>query len=456
MKTNNHFSTLAKKGIVLGALLVVTVATAGIAFLTGAIDPWRLVGAVATSNPSTTAAWQKYMSYSRDAVPSWARMVRRHSKTTSELSVLLQQSDVMYQVNGGLRSGEDQITVNAFMQGMESDPNAWKSSVQADAEATAKLNRAVFWQIGNEISSIAYSQTMRPWAINPPLTASRNDTSYIPALVEYFLAPGAEAIIAAEKKTGHEIPMVLGSVIVAGAPKTGPWLSTLLNTKIVGTYAPSLTGKYVYEVYDYIDHHYTLNTDAWGEGMSVMDSWIGKGSIRGAFDSEEIGNKAMDGGLGAERVLTAFARFMNFAAQEKLTPLQSRLNIWSEGQEEAGNAMQAVHDFMGVGSLTVVSPILADASVPVEVLGFGRGGKRMVVISAPETLSATVTSMRMASGGWKWNGTSTTGTATIFTPFGQSTQSVTGTRTKTDSVYTVPLNITLPPNGVILLLLNGS
>ena len=310
---------------------------------------------------------------------------------------------------GGLVSGRSQDGVNAFMDLIEFDDGArFKEIVMRQTRAVAKIsnaNEAIVWQVGNEINSRHFSETMRTWAGEPLCSAGNtssgvqgctNDTFYIGLYAEYFLAPTVEAIDAVSLDLyGEEarIRISLGTLANARNDAAHEWLEELLNYRIDGKFAPMLAGRRVYELVDIVATHYIVSsngTDKWRDDLSALrDQWIGAGRIKAQWSTEEVGIRAANGGRGGFVGLRTFSRYMNWWLENDYSSEQGRVNYygWRQGPTETriNDALQVIYDRIGDIPLAIAEVNTNDSGL--ETYGFITPNDDMVIVVLPDTTS---------------------------------------------------------------------
>jgi hypothetical protein len=319
--------------------------------------------------------WTKYCGwhYANGTPPNWAGWAREYAKDKFGLfisdtityqidTVALQNSynilatmdtsiDLL-QLAGGLASARDTTKVIHFMDMIEADNGVkWKNIVYDQSKKLTQLSDAenrIFWQIGNEITSPAYSSTIRYWQGQPYFNGYNFDDFIIPYYVENYLAPTVEAIDAASLdvygQTGR-IKICLGSLTNAHNPMAQIFLDSLLNYQIVGTNAPSLTGLKVSDLIHLITIHYamgTANTTDWLSNITAYKNWTGTGRIQGVWSTEEVGINQATAGNGAFVGSIVTTRYLEWAINNQYTSKEARTNYFGWN---TGNPITTVNTF---------------------------------------------------------------------------------------------------------------
>lgn len=280
------------------------------------------------------------------------------------------QYDVTLQT-GGLGSARDTQRVNLYLSRIEADSGAtWRELCKKEAIKLASLpdgKNRIFWQVGNEISSPAYSEQLNLWVGNPvPCgTGCGYDQFVIPIYAEYYLAPSVQGFNEASMQlfgSPDSINIMLGSLTNAGGNGASLWLDSLLNYTIIGTYAPALAGKKVYELVDIISIHYMMGTQSTSLWKSKIDNyrndWFGVGRIKGIWSTEEVGIGAATGGRGAAVGAAVTARYLEWALINNYTPYQCRTNYYANGSGPANTTVndlnQEIYNFLGPAYISLV------------------------------------------------------------------------------------------------------
>jgi len=328
------------------------------------------------AQPATSVDnWTKYCGwhYSSGVAPSWAGWVREYAKDKFGLfisdpityqidTVALQNSynllasvdtsiDLL-QLEGGLASARDTTKVINFMNMIEADNGVkWKNIVFTQSKKLTQLPDAenrVFWQIGNEITSPSYSQTIRYWQGQPYSNGLNYDSFIIPYYVENYLAPTVEAIDAASIDVYGQkgrIKICLGSLTNAHNPAALTFLNSLLNYQIVGTNALSLSGMKVYDLIHLITIHYamgTANTTDWFSNITAYKNWTGTGRIQGVWSTEEVGINQATANNGAFAGSIVTTRYLEWAINNQYTSKEVRANYFGWN---SGNPIATVNTF---------------------------------------------------------------------------------------------------------------
>ncbi len=296
---------------------------------------------------------------------------------------------------GGLGSGRRADLVDNYMRMIRYDKGErWRRLVfeQTTAVAARFPQRQVYWQIGNEINSWHYVETMSSWVGSEEIVTrdpiddirlmqkkdrgdrtqrrqenkqfkhqlkklKRNNDDVISLYAEYFLAPTAQAIINARKQNPayeNRIKIVLGTLANAHNERAISWLESLLNYRIRGDYSAQLAGRKVSEFVDVIALHYMVSSPGpeWRTALrDLYGRWLGKGSIRGIWSTEEIGRKRALAGAGGSTAISVLSRYTDLWHELGITPCQGRVNFWGwnlgDSGTQAGDAMQTLMGLVG-------------------------------------------------------------------------------------------------------------
>jgi hypothetical protein len=338
--------------------------------------------------------WTKYTGwhYNSGKVPNWGGWVREYAQngfglfitdTTSStinqsllensfqnLNTLNTDIDIL-QLVGGLGSARDTTQVINWMNFIEQDNGQkWKDIVYEQSlklTSITEANNRIYWQIGNEISSPAYSKTIRYWQGQPFGDGIPYDDFVIPYYVENFLAPTIEAIdLASTDAYGEagQINICLGSLTNASSNNAQIFLNQLLNYEIVGNNSSSLAGKKVSDLIHIISIHYTAGTAATTEWETILDhykSYTNTGRIKGVWSTEEVGIKTAFGGAGGLIGSLATFRYLEWAIKNGYTSGEVRTNYygWNTGNTitTTNTFNQFLYDYIGNDKLANISKL---------------------------------------------------------------------------------------------------
>lgn len=403
--------------------------------------------------------WTKYLSTSRADTPVWAKTLR-NTFSAQQLGAQLAQGDVIGTIGGpndfDPTLGKAEAALGAYiLQLQQGGLASYQAKVYAaalDAIAFEKSSgNTVYWLLGNEINSKAHSASWDAYA-DGEQTGRANDLTYIPAFAEYFLGPLVETLLRVEADTGADIHMMMGSIANGSGTAQRAWATALLEYKFVGTYAPSLAGKRVADLMEYLAIHYSITDDNWEDTLDFYSAWKGKSAVRGIMDTEEIGNQAMDRGAAQYQALLGFSRTLHWVAKNDRSALDFRMNYWSEGQDYANEAMTLLHGFLGDTTLAEMTAPTVTSTGTTETYAFKVDGKRVLFVFTGMQDSVTLTNVQFAA---QSNTATAAGSMYVFDA------STTGTGPTTSAVlpvnsgvsYGVGVNVTIPKEGVAMFLL---
>ena len=148
------------------------------------------------------------------------------------------------------------------------------------------------------------------------------------AYAENYFAPAVEAVRKASADVfGDErrIPVMLGSCARAGLDANRDWYRSVLEHPISGELAPSLKGKRVIELTDYLTVNYPFSDAPSTKGLQSLWNDYGK-RVKGLWITEEFGSL----GRGPTQITNRAALFLEWVAANELTAQQARL-IWNLG-----------------------------------------------------------------------------------------------------------------------------
>ena len=445
----------------------------------------------------TLLPWTQYTGSHYNSVPAWGGWVREYVRNRTGVSLLDANNqpdslgldslknimlglDTNYdalQLVGGMGSARDQERLNDYMELIDADSaSTYKKIVRMQAALLTQIpdgEQRVYWQIGNEISSPAYSRTLRIWSGQDSAQVGNGqwlDPFVIPLYAERYLAPSVEGIEAASQEVfgeqGH-IRIALGSLTNAANPNAKIWLDSLLNYTITGTFAPSLAGKKVYELIDIVTVHYAMGvatSDEWRPMMSdFWSGWVGMGRIKGIWSTEEVGINAANGGNGASAGCLTTARYLDWAISNNLDARQARTNYFAWNTGPAGTRVNDVNttlfDFLGQTRLSQVdSSAFSTDFTNLETFAFLTESKEKAVVmtfvkSETPTSTGLVSQIEVDNSVW---GNVVSASVHYFSPAGHEVFSPLQSMPGNSTLLTLPNPLTLDRGRVALWLLELS
>jgi hypothetical protein len=341
--------------------------------------------------------------------------------------------------------------------------NSWVNTIHDLVGAIAQVDPEgghVTIQLGNEITKLSTSAEVRDWAAANgtmlPGDPQVRDPEVIPYYVEYYFAPSAEAIMQASLDyygDAERLPIVLGSIGNSWNRESIAWLGELLSYQIEGQYAPSLAGVQVSDLVDIITLHYAGNVDK--SLQIIWDLWVGQGSVKAIWTTEEGGRKAGLAGFGATKGLVSLARHLDWYCSTGRTPDQTRVNFfaWWESNgiptTTTETALDAFLAFFGaeplkridVSTTQVVGTNLPESDT-FETYGFRSqtvSGLQAVISKISEGSGAVVEEIVIPKAGWTG---AVSGQVTAFSTSG--TQSQMAIVIEEGDLYRVILNNPMP------------
>lgn len=364
---------------------------------------------------------------------------KRFDELLSDLEHRLSRQDVVLGV-GGLGSGRRSEEVDAFMDMVKKDnANRWKDELHRRVVRVARLKHAserVYWQFGNEINGPRFLRNMVEWEGGTAQQRGIAMSRFIPLYVEYFLAPGVEAIQKSSRDAyGKEgqIRIMLGSLANARHPRSISWYRQLLDYEIKGTYAPTLRGRRVFQIVDTLSIHYLLTApdDYWAEELDKLSrSYMGRGAVRRIWSTEEIGIRRAREGHGAATALQVWARSLWWWEKYLWKPEHGRVFFWGwnigDKGSRAEDSLSTIFSFTGDRALNYVGTVKGDAAVEyAESYVFRTKGKlaKKVAVVLPKGREATISLKRLSLPAVKSRGRMNI-SAHIFSPAGTKTLEV--------------------------------
>jgi hypothetical protein len=293
-----------------------------------------------------------------------ARMTTADSGDLQELSRQIARGPVVLNA-GGLGSGRDESLVTNFMNDVRRDNAAsWKRELAQRVRRVAAVPGAsdrIYWQFGNEINGPRMLRNLAQWGGIKNMSGAEAMRQVIPLYVEYFLAPGVEATRAASREVYGDpgrIHIMLGSLANARNPSSIRWFEQLLDYTIKGDHAKSLAGRKVSEIVDTLSIHYLVSAqdDGWSEIMdSLANKWLGRGSVRGIWSTEELGVRRAQAGLGASTALRVSSRYLDWWQRHGWSADQGHCYFWGAEMGAAGtranDALNTLYAFTGSSPL---------------------------------------------------------------------------------------------------------
>jgi hypothetical protein len=285
----------------------------------------------------------------------------------------------------------------------------------------------VQFQFGNEITnndSNGYYGSTCLWATRQdPVPTPNCDlaTQFTPVYVEYFLAPGIAALEERSQALfgrGDALQGMLGSLV--NLANREEFLSTLLNYRVVGTYAPAYAGKQVSELVDSVSIHYTAVTPDWKTSLDTFAAtwWPGgvpATRVRALWATEEGGARSAEQGYGMATAMRVLARYLSWWQANGLTPDKAHVFFWGsdiKGSQEScagctslDEDMQLLHTFTGDRGLAEITgnKSLFGVTGSFESYEFAVEGqdKRVLIGFVPVVMSdAAVTSLTLDLSAW--------------------------------------------------------
>lgn len=380
-----------------------------------------------------------------------------------ELKPFIARGQVVLNV-GGLGSGRDETQVKAFLDSVNADRGTtWKRELASKVRPVALLSGAsdaVHWQFGNEINGPRFLRNVVSWA-GGDMGRDREAAlqKFIPLYVEYFLAPGVEAVRGVSQELHGDpgrIRVMLGSLANARDPRAVGWYEALLAYKIVGSNAPTLAGKKVHEVVNALSIHYLVSAEdaGWSEILDrLANNWMGKGAIRAIWSTEEGGVRRAQSGYSGATALRVAARYLNWWSVRGWDASQGQCFFWGHDIGADGTRADQALDtlFRFTGHVPMRPLHKGDASgLEHYHFGAGRGDKRVLIVLGASG-SASLTTMRIPVAGWA---STPRVEALRYTPSGDQPQRVTIQRQQGDFLINFHNSPGLGQGETLLLLLN--
>lgn len=243
--------------------------------------------------------------------------------------------------------GNTPSSASVFLDSMATPAGreTYRLAIQNRVDAIASLGIAnwqshINFQFGNEITnsnSTGFYGATCLWVTRNdlvPTTSCDMATQFTPTYVEYYLAPGIAAL---EEKSlslfgrSNILQGMLGSIV--NLSNREEFLSTLLNYRVVGTYAPAYAGRTVSDLVDSVSIHYTAVTPEWRTSLDNFSAtyWPDGAPItriRALWATEEGGAKSASEGYGMATAMRVLARYLSWWQANGLTPDTGHVFFW--------------------------------------------------------------------------------------------------------------------------------
>lgn len=280
----------------------------------------------------------------------------------------------------------------------------------------------VYFQFGNEIQNTnGYYGAVCNWLTSNATNNCDLETQFVPTYVERYLAPGVSYL---EEKSQalygrpDAIRMVLGSLVNLTNRET--FLNALLNYQVKGEYAPSLAGKFVYELIDTISIHYTIGGSTWRTGLdnfrnTYVPGGVPIGRVHRVWATEEVGANAAEQGYGMAAALHGIARYLSWWQANDMGPDDGHMFVWGAdidsptagtctGCTSVDSDMPVLTGFTGNRALLAqtsnLSTLTASANVEMHEFVVEGVDKRVVILFSSDLLTANITSASLNLSGW--------------------------------------------------------
>ncbi len=237
--------------------------------------------------------------------------------------------------------------VRPTLEPFDKDRAYW--AVRQIHEAFPAADRAIVWQMGNEIVS-GHFDPKGVWnrsgdtgqAAQGRGPAQREDNFFGYDLawkedyyVNDYLAPAIEATERASKDVygdPRRIRIALGSMNPYNRPNL-VFLSNVMARTFDGRQAPTLKGEPVWKHIDLLTVHYMAGSPGTVATLQrYHDDYLMTGRVRGIWITEDHGHA----GKGPVTIVDRGLRFLAWAARNRLSADQARLCWWGEGAPEPG------------------------------------------------------------------------------------------------------------------------
>lgn len=284
-----------------------------------------------------------------------------------------------------------------------------------DAGVPGWEERVVF-QFGNEIQNPErFYGAVCQWVTDGGTDRCELEEQFVPAYVDRFLAPGAEALRARSQAyfgRPDAVRVGLGSVVNMVARES--FVEVLLQRTVGGDAAPSLAGRRVADLVDTVTIHYTMPSP---EAATTLDAFAARwltpdaGAVRALWMTEEVGVNAARQGAGLAAALRAYLPALDFWRRHAHTPREAHLFVWGADVEcdadlgagclSIDDAMPTLADFLGDSPLPARPAPTITATGPLEVRAYDVSAtRRLVAAWAPSGTAPRVSRVALADEAW--------------------------------------------------------
>ncbi|TWU62591.1 Acetyl esterase Axe7A precursor [Crateriforma conspicua] len=256
--------------------------------------------------------------------------------------------------------------VRPSLTAFDQDRAYW--AVRLIHERYPKAADHIVWQIGNEVVS-GHFDPRGVWRNMPRdqrrQAGMKEDNFFGYDLkwkeeyyVNSYLAPAVEAIERASRDVygdPRRIRIALGSMNPYNRPNL-TFLKNVMGRTFNSPHAESLKGEAVTKHIDFLTVHYMTGSSKSIDTLQLYhDDYLKSGHVKGIWVTEDHGHA----GLGPVTIIERGFRFMDWAARNDLSAVQTRLCWWGERQVEAGGrgevATTIIGDFLAGRQLQILS-----------------------------------------------------------------------------------------------------
>jgi hypothetical protein len=388
------------------------------------------------------------------------------SRAAPEIGAQIGAGREVVLVVGGLTAGEsarlyyETITSSAGLAAFQA---SFRERIRALPPSAAAWPEKLYFQFGNEIQNPNgfYGEVCALVTGGAPGPCDE-DTEFLPTYVEYFLAPGVFVLdeLSAESLGARgRIHRMLGSIV--GLAGRRAFLDKLLRYEVRGTVVPSLRGRRVHELVDTVSVHYSMVAPSYRADFDAFaDTWLvapPQGSaVRALFNTEEVGQRAGDSGVGYAAALRAIVRGLSWWGSRGLGPDRAHLFVWGaevrcDGCGSVDDDLPAFSDFVGDAPVEERSLQTTPSGVEVHDLAVLGAHDRVVVLLGPDRAAGDVAEHRWSADDVRAYAVTahSTGDGTPMRPL------VLAAPERTPEGWRLPLGVTVPARGAVVVLLRG-
>jgi len=249
----------------------------------------------------------------------------------------------------------------------------------------------------------------------------------------------------------------------------------MLNYQVQGEHAPSMAGKYVYQLVDTVSIHYSVGDPDWRTSLddfrnTYVPGGVPTGRVHRIWATEEVGANSAQQGYGMAAALRGIARYLDWWQANNISPDDGHMFVWGAeinsppdgvctGCTSVDEDMPLLTGFTGNRALLAQtgnrSTLTASANVEMHEFAVEGVDKRVVILFPADSQNATLSTVSLKLSGW--DGKSVTISAYNYAAQGAVPVSVTPiSSTVGAQPLDVSLSVTLDGHDAVMLLIEGT